>query len=284
MKPALLSYAVLLSAFPLAAQTTRIEDNDPSVVYTGNWYSNGSSANSGGHATLTNALNARADITFTGTGISWIGVADPWSGFCRVYLDGVLNTVDTYGSATMYQKVLFTARGLAPGPHTLSIQVMHSRDVDGSGSWVWIDAFDIENGSGVTGGISAPTGRTEQNNPAVNYNGVWYLNTNPVQSGGTAVLSTDANSAATITFTGTAINWIAYRDAWSGIATIIVDGTQTASVDTYSPTDQAQAVGYSVTGLSPGTHTLTIQVTGTHSAASRGSWIWVDAFDVSGGQ
>src|SRR5204862_4812709 len=32
-----------------------------------------------------------------GTGISWIGVADPWSGFARVYLDGVLKTVDSYG-------------------------------------------------------------------------------------------------------------------------------------------------------------------------------------------
>jgi hypothetical protein len=58
---------------------------------------------------------------------------------------------------TKYQKVLFTARGLAPGLHTLSIEVMHTRDVNGSGSWVWIDGFDVENGAGVSGGTSAPT-------------------------------------------------------------------------------------------------------------------------------
>ena len=247
------------------------------------WYKNFASANTGGHAVLTNALDARAAIAFTGTGISWIGVADPWSGFARVYLDGVLNTIDTYGSATTYQKVLFTARGLPPGPHTLSIEIMHTRDVDGEGSWVWIDGFDIENGAGVTGGISAPTGRAEQNSPAVNYTGTWFLNTNPRQSGGTAVLSTDAGSSATITFTGTGIRWIAYRDAWSGIATIYVDGALTATVDTYFPSDQAQTDGYTIVGLNPGTHTLNIQVTGTHSANSHGSWIWIDAFDVFGG-
>jgi len=32
--------------------------------------------------------------------------------------------------------------------------------------------------------------------------------------------------------------------------------------------------------LSPGAHTLMIVVTGTRDAASAGSWIWLDAFDV----
>lgn len=283
----LVSVVFPLCVSPLVAQaatTTHIEENDPSVIYTGNWYTNFASPNSGGHSVLTNALDARAAIAFTGTGISWIGVADPWSGFARVYLDGVLNTIDTYGSATTYQKVLFTARGLASGPHTLSIEIMHTRDVNGSGSWVWIDGFDIENGSGVSGGITAPTGRTEQNGAAVNYTGTWFLNTNPVQSGGTAVLAMDSGSGATVSFTGTGIKWVAYRDAWSGIANIYVDGMLTATVDTYFPTNQAQTDGYTVNGLKAGTHTLTIMVTGTHSANSSGSWIWVDAFDVFGGQ
>jgi uncharacterized protein (TIGR03437 family) len=36
-----------------------------------------------------------------------------------------------------------------------------------------------------------------------------------------------------------------------------------------------------VGGLAPGTHVLSIVATGTHSAASAGSWIWVDGFQVS---
>jgi hypothetical protein len=269
-----------LCPFLMKGATTHIEENDPSITYTGTWYPNSEAPNRAGHAVLTNLAGARASITFTGTSISWIGVADPWSGFARAYLDGVLYTVDTYGASTTYQKTMFTARGLAAGPHTLSIEVEHSRDVNGSGSWVWIDGFDIEDGAGVSGGVSAPTGRTEQNSPAVNFNGVWYMNMNPVQSGGTAVLSTDAGSAATVSFTGTGIRWIAYKDAWSGIAKVYVDGNLTATIDTYAATDQAQADAYTVNGLAAGAHTLSIQVTGTHSAQSHGSWIWVDAFDV----
>ncbi len=286
-RSSVLFLAALRLLTPLGAQagtTTRIEENDPSIVYSGNWYANAASPNSGGHSVLSNALGARAAITFTGTAISWIGVADPWSGFARVYLDGVMNTVDSYGNDTSYQRVLFTARGLAPGVHTLSIEIMHSRDVNGSGSWVWIDGFDVEDGGGMSGVISAPAGRTEQNNPAVNYTGTWFLNTNPVQSGGTAVLSTDFGSRATISFTGTGIGWIAYRDQWSGIANVYIDGTLKGTVDTYAPSDQAKATGYSLTGLIAGAHTLTIEVTGTHSTQSQGSWVWIDAFDITGGQ
>src|SRR5262249_46268930 len=39
---------------------------------------------------------------------------------------------------------------------------------------------------------------------------------------------------------------------------------------------------YSLSGLSPGNHVLSIVATGTHSARSGGSWIWVDGFQVSG--
>src|ERR1035437_532192 len=156
---------------------TRVEQNDPSITYSGTWYSNDSPLHSGGTSALTNATGAQAVITFTGTGISWIGLSDPYSGIAWVYLDGTLNTVDTYSSDTHYQQALFSVRGLAPGPHTLSIEVPHIRDVSTDGSWVWIDAFDIENGSGLPGGVTATMGRTEENNPALNYNGPWYPNT-----------------------------------------------------------------------------------------------------------
>jgi hypothetical protein len=260
--------------------TVRIEEDDPSITYTGTWYTNGESPNSGGSAFLTNAKGARAALTFTGTGITWIGIADPYSGLAQVYLDGTLNTIDTYAQSTQYQRPLFSAHGLAAGPHTLSIEVLHRRDGNTSGSWVWIDAFDIENGSGITGGVSASAGRIEQNDPSLNYSGTWFLNTNPAQSSGTAVLATDAASRATITFTGIGIRWIAYRDAWSGIANVYLDGALKATVDTYVPVDQAQSTGYDIGGLNLGAHTLTIEVTGTHNANSGGSWVWVDAFDI----
>ena len=279
----LLPVAIALCASLSQAQTgatARIEETDKSIAYSGNWYTNGSSLNSGGTAALTNAPGATAVVSFTGTGITWIGVLDPYSGMATVYLDGTRNTVDTYGNSTLYQRPLFTVRGLANGPHTLSIEVTHMRDANGLGSWVWIDAFDIENGSGVTGGITATAGRTEQNSPALTYTGVWFPNISAMHSGGSAVLATDAGSRATITFNGTGITWIAYRDQFSGIARVYLDGALEATVDTYLSPAQAQAATYVINGLASGTHTLTIEATGTHNPGSGGSWIWVDAFDV----
>jgi hypothetical protein len=285
----LLPIAIALSASLIQAQsgtTTRIEENDKSIVYHGTWYTNGNPLNSGGSSALTNAIGATAVVNFTGTGITWIGALDPWAGMATVYLDGTLNTVDTYGGSiagsTLYQQALFKARGLANGPHTLSIEVTHRRDANGLGSWVWIDAFDIENGSGVTGAFTAGTGRTEQNSPALTYTGVWLPNTSSAQSGGSAVLATNPGSRATISFKGTGITWIAYRDEWSGIARVYVDGVLTSTVDTYLSPFQAQAAAYVINGLVSGTHTLTIEATGTHSSGSSDSWIWVDAFDVVG--
>ncbi len=272
---------VCFAALALAQSgTTRIEQNDPSIAYTGNWYTNGASPHSGGDSFLTNEKGARAAITFNGTGITWIGVLDQYSGFAQVYLDGTLNTIDTYAANTKYQQALFTAHGLAPGPHTLSIEVLHVRDGITAGSWVWIDGFDIENGFGVPGGITASGGRVEQNDASVSYTGTWFLNTNPMQSAGTAVLATAGGSSATVAFTGTGIRWIAYRDAWSGTANVYVDGIMKTTVDAYAPIDQPQSTGYDIGGLASGKHTLKVEVTGAHNAQSGGSWIWMDAFDV----
>ena len=59
----LLGAAVGLWSSPSFAQT-RIEQNDPAIVYSGNWYTNDGAANTGGHAVLTNTRGARASVTF----------------------------------------------------------------------------------------------------------------------------------------------------------------------------------------------------------------------------
>jgi len=67
--------------------------------------------------------------------------------------------VDTANATqTLYQQPLFTARGLTPGLHTLTIEITHSHDEASNQSWIWIDAFDIENGSLVSSGAVAGAG------------------------------------------------------------------------------------------------------------------------------
>src|SRR5712691_4078956 len=105
--PALLALSV---SSGLAQSITRVDQNDPSITYSGNWYSNTNSAHIGGVAALTNTKGARAQITFTGSGISWIGVMDGWAGLATVYLDGQMQVVNTYSSIARYQQVIYSAR------------------------------------------------------------------------------------------------------------------------------------------------------------------------------
>ena len=267
-------------AFAQSGTIVRLEETAASIRYSGQWYSNGNALNSGGSAALTNALGAEATIIFDGTGITWVGFSDQWSGIALVYLDGTLTSVDTYSTNAQYQRSLYSVRGLPPGVHNLTIQVPHERGPNTQGAWVWIDRFDIENGMEVSGEVSLKTGRNEETSAAITYAGIWYSNSNNMLSGGSSLLATDPGSLGTATFTGSGITWIGYGDPWSGIAKVSVDGMPRGTVDTYRPTSQSQARLFSIEALQSGTHTLTVEATGAHNANSGGSWIWLDAFEV----
>jgi hypothetical protein len=276
----ILAGAMTLRPAVAAAQATHIEQDDPAITYSGNWWTNDGSQNSGGHAKLTNTRGSRASISFNGTGINWIGVADAYAGLATVYLDGAKTIVNSYNPVSKYQAVLYSASNLAPGLHTLSIEITHERAVGTDGSWVWVDGFDIQ-GTAVQGQVTANTGTIQENNPAMSYTGAWYANLNPGLSGGSAALSTDAGSRATLTFTGTGVSWITEHDPWSGIGRVYIDGTPVATVDNYASSTQLGVVGYSTSGMPAGTHTITIESTGTRNGSAQAAWVWIDAFNVT---
>jgi hypothetical protein len=64
---------------------------------------------------------------------------------------------------------------------------------------------------------------------------------------------------------------------------VYLDATLVATVDTYAPAWQLQVVMCAASGLAPGSHTITIRVTGTWNPSGRSAWIVVDAFDVTVG-
>src|SRR5256885_829796 len=123
--------------------------------------------------------------------------------------------------------------------------------------------------------------RIEENDPSVVYKGVWYTQYRSDLSGGSIVESPDVNGTASLTFYGTGVSWIGFRATWGGIAQVYLDGTLKATVDTYAPTEQAQVVMYTASGLTAGYHTPTIKVTGTWSPSRCCVWIVVDAFAVT---
>jgi hypothetical protein len=293
--------------------TTRIEDTNPAVVFTGSWFTNTSTVanHSGGSARLSMDAGDSAQLGFNGTGIRWIGVKDAWAGIARVFVDGVLQgTVDTYSPTDQYRATLFNKDGLAAGSHVLRIEVTGTRNDASGGAWIWVDAFDVTSGgptptatatstptmtpTGTATATPSPTPppptptptalpsatpmRLEQT--AATYTGAWFDNNSAAHSGGSARLAMDAGSRATLSFNGRSIAWIGYADEWSGLARVFIDGVLKATVDTYSSPQQAQKRLWYASGLTAGAHTLTIEATGTRGPSSGGAWIWVDAFDV----
>jgi hypothetical protein len=122
--------------------STRVEQNNSAIQYTGDWFSNANANHRGGNAYLS-LINSSATFTFSGTAARWIGLRDPWSGIANVYVDGVLKaTVDTYSGMTQYQDVLYAITGLNPGNHTLRIEATGRRNPSALSAWIWVDAFE----------------------------------------------------------------------------------------------------------------------------------------------
>ena len=123
--------------------------------------------------------------------------------------------------------------------------------------------------------------------PALTYAGSWtHANTsNANYTAGdydsTESWSTQAGASMTVTFTGTAVQWIGPKNNNGGIADVSIDGTQVATVDTYAAAGkEVQQVLLSQSGLAAGSHTLTITVTGSKNPASSADTVVVDAINV----
>jgi hypothetical protein len=112
------------------------------------------------------------------------------------------------------------------------------------------------------------------------YVGRWYPNASQAHSEGSAILAMDAGSRVTMNFNGGGVSWIGFRDEWSGIARVYVDGVLKTTIDNYLSPAEARAVPYTIDGLPFGTHAVTIEATGIRNASAKGSWIWLDSFDV----
>ncbi|MGH3168773.1 MAG: beta-galactosidase, partial [Trebonia sp.] len=122
---------------------------------------------------------------------------------------------------------------------------------------------------------------------ALTYTGTWtHANTgNSNYTSGdydsTESWSTQADATMSVTFTGTAVQWIGPKNNNGGIADVSIDGTQVATVDTYDASGKEfQQVLYSTSGLTAGSHTLTITVTGNKDAASSADTVVIDAINV----
>jgi len=270
---------IAVDAFDVPAATvSRLQETDPSITYSAgsfiapDWRPfDTSRAWSAGIAALSTTPAAQATITFTGTGISWIGARGPQTGIARVTLDGVaFPPIDTYSSAEQIQAEVFTKQGLADTSHTLTVEVTGEQNAASTSPLIVVDGFEVTM-SGT---------RHQDTDPAIAYGPDWIQdNRDKAYSEGASAESHIVGAQATITFTGTGIRWIGARGPQCGIARIFVDGAFVKDFDTYFQTEGPQHTDFFRDGLPAGTHTLSIQVMGKNPLSSD-FWILIDAFDV----
>ena len=113
------------------------QENNPNIIYTGNWQTWSDGQASGGSITYSNDSAATASLTFTGEQIRLIYTSYTSRGEVEIYLDGYGPLLfNQYGPSLVYQNWL-TIYGLDPGTHT--IEFRHP----GGTKYIDIDALQV---------------------------------------------------------------------------------------------------------------------------------------------
>jgi hypothetical protein len=125
-----------------------VPDSSPWITYDGSWVDAntkiGNYADDNAH--YTNARDAKATITFTGTSVQVFGAKRDDHGKYSVTLDGTLaGSYDGRSALDMFKQPLYTALSLPMGLHTVVVTNLEE------GQYLDIDYVSIEVGDGKTG-------------------------------------------------------------------------------------------------------------------------------------
>ncbi|MGG3872495.1 hypothetical protein [Brevibacillus laterosporus] len=115
----------------------RLEESDQSVVFKGNWNTSSYGKHSGGISRFSKTKGDFAEVSFTSTGIRFLGYVSSGLGKADIYVDDQYNKTVSFDLPDETQKVLFEILGLSYGDHKIKIVVAEE------GKLVYVDAFEI---------------------------------------------------------------------------------------------------------------------------------------------
>ncbi|MDP2422760.1 MAG: matrixin family metalloprotease [Bacteroidales bacterium] len=260
---------------------TRVDQTGQGVTFSTGWASAEGASFWAKSWTYTYGAGRTATVVFEGTAIDWIATVAHTCGIATVSVDGgPAELVDLYyGGGTTYKRKVWGVSGLEDGRHVVTITSTGTKNPLSSNTIVNADAFDVV---GVVGPDPVPT-RYEQDAPGVEISDGWTYEAGPYLSGGTWIRTYDEGLTVQVTFEGTGVDWLTAVNHTGGIATVSVDGGEPETVDLYygGGTTYKRKV-WGVSGLTEGTHVVTITSTGTKNEVSANTVVSVDAFDVYG--
>lgn len=248
-----------------------IENDAASITYGLSWNAIAGANHSGGTSKYTWELNGTAEVVFYGSEIAWYGFKNEFGGMADILIDNqVVATVDTYSASATFKEKLYGATGLEKGVHTFKIKRIAAKNPASKGTNVPLDYLQTDGKFGTV---------LDQNASNAAYTGSWTSLAGSVYYKQSALYTWQTNAAADISFQGTGIAIIGFKNGYGGLQKFQIDGMNAGITDTYAVSAKYNQTLIELTDLPTGTHILKITGAGK-SANSSGSNINIDAIVV----
>ena len=258
---AALVLVVFLSAGSAVASSP-VENGDTSIAY-GGWVSVNSPSSLAGHVRESSVKNDTASYSFRGTSFGWYTQYGPNAGEAKVTLDGTQTwTVDLYAPTEALQPVLFN--GFAKGHHQVVIKVLATHTAASTGNLVVVNGFSVNNQAPVSA-----------DSPNIVYD-QWRTTGSVAASGGSYQSTAKKRASVSLSFSGVGVTWVTATGPGDGLAAVTIDGVDQGTADLYAAAAASQ-VDETYSGLTNGTHTITITALGSHDSSATGNTIVLDA-------
>jgi uncharacterized protein YkwD len=266
-----------VNAAPLPS-TTRFEQDDSRLAYTGTWNNSSSTYYSGGSYAYVNG-GASVTCTFSGTYLSYVTKKSPACGYVNITLDGGTPvSVDLYNGTTLYRQSVWNTGILANGTHTVKLEWAGVRRAAATACNISLDAFDITGTLDGTTGVPT-TSRYQQTESRIVYAGTWGTFSTASASGSSYKRANTSTASCTVSFNGTYLAWLATKGTTLGKAYVSLDGATAQLIDLSATAVAYQQSVWNTGVVASGTHTVKIWWYPSNVA---GKYISVDAFDVAG--
>ena len=261
-----------------APEFSYIATDDPgaAITYSGAWKHDAIGDAYNGTFSYSKQKDAYCEYTFEGDNVTVIASRESNRGICEIFLDGVSQgKFDLYNPSILRQEKIFS-KEVQNGRHTVRIVVTGEKNKNATDTYVDIDAFEHKTEYSAVSSV-----KLDDRDKSFVYSGNWTHDPIGDAYNGTFSYSNVRNNAVEITFSGTAIRLIASKESNRGICEIFLDGVSQGEVDLYSPSILRQQTVFAIEGLADTKHTLKVVVTGKKNASASGTYVDIDAAEIT---
>lgn len=229
-----------------------------------------------------NQAGDTVSIRFVGTNLKYYGAKANNHGIAAFSLDnGAETKVDCYAAGRDANALLFDTGTLPYGEHVLKVRVTGEKNAAASDCYFNADKIEVSAG----GGQNVVNDHTEGNGEfQFHYSGTWAPSTDAACYQGDNYWSNTKDAYLTFKFTGTSVKYYSTKASNIGIAAFSIDNGEEQLVDLYQANKADQQLAYEASGLTSGSHTLKVRVTGEKNAAASDCCVVADKIEVSDGE